>query len=64
MNLGEELFLICHDLREGVGDRASVLVREAGSHELIEQRGHMLKTRRRYIRRSGRGIRYDNALRC
>jgi len=53
--LSQELLLVCDDLRERVRDRCSMLVREAGSHELIEQRDHMLETERRYARRSGRG---------
>ena len=64
VRIGQELLLIRHDLRERVRDRRSVLVREIGSDELIEQRDHMIETRRRYTRRSGRGIRYDNARRC
>ena len=66
MGISQELFLVRDDLRERVRVHYTVLllVRKTGSDGLAKQRDHMVKTRRRYPRRSGRGIRYDNALRC
>ena len=59
VGLSQELLLVCDDLREWGRCRYSILAGQAGRRELIEQRDHMLKTRRRYALRSGRGIRYD-----
>ena len=52
VRIGQELFLIGHDLRESVRrDLTPVLLRETGSDVLIKQSDHMIETGRRFTNR-------------